>query len=151
MRESFCEIPIAGVQGGYYGGPQVQRRNKSRGKTNFNSRHNKINLQAHETSRQNKTNSRQNNINSRQNKMNSRQNKISSRQNTINSPQNKSKLTAKYTLTHGKIKNRQSRTTCSYFCSREIKNRNGLARNPDEIEEDHLCSCFQSITLPGID
>ena len=103
MRESFCEIPIAGVQGGYYGGPQVQRRNKSRGKTNFNSRHNKINLQAHETSRQNKTNSRQNNINSRQNKMNSRQNKISSRQNTINSPQNKSKLTAKYTLTHGKI------------------------------------------------
>ena len=47
-------------------------------------------------------------------------------------------------------KNRQSRTTCSYFCSREIKNRNGLACNPDETE-DHLCSCFQSITLPGID
>ena len=48
-------------------------------------------------------------------------------------------------------KNRQSRTTCSYFCSREIKNRNGLACNPDKTEEDHLCSCFQSITLPGID
>ena len=48
-------------------------------------------------------------------------------------------------------KNRQSRTTCSYFCSREIKNRNGLAFNPDKTEEDHLCSCFQSITLPGID
>ena len=46
-------------------------------------------------------------------------------------------------------KNRQSRTTCSYFCSREIKNRNGLACNPDKTE-DHLCSCFQSITLPGI-
>ena len=49
------------------------------------------------------------------------------------------------------VKNRQSRTTCSYFCSREIKNRNGLACNPDKTEEDHLCSCFQSITLPGID
>ena len=48
-------------------------------------------------------------------------------------------------------KNRQSRTTCSYFCSREIKNRNGLTCNPDKTEEDHLCSCFQSITLPGID
>ena len=36
---------------------------KSHGKTNFNSRHNKINLQSNETSRQNKTNSRQNNIN----------------------------------------------------------------------------------------
>ena len=48
-------------------------------------------------------------------------------------------------------KNRQSRTTCSYFCSREIKNRNGLACNPDNTEEDHLCSCFQSITLSGID
>ena len=82
---------------------------KSHGKTNFNSRHNKINLQSNETSRQNKINSRQNNINSRQNKIssrqntiNSRQNKISSRQNTINSRQNKNKLTAKYTLTHGK-------------------------------------------------
>ena len=31
---------------------------KSHGKTNFNSRHNKINLQSNETSRQNKTNSR---------------------------------------------------------------------------------------------
>ena len=32
------------------------------------------------------------------------------------------------------MKNRQSRTTCSYFCtcSREIKNRNGLACNPDK-------------------
>ena len=30
------------------------------------------------------------------------------------------------------VKNRQSRTTCSYFCSREIKNRNGLACNPDK-------------------
>ena len=50
-----------------------------------------------------------------------------------------------------KYKNRQSRTTCSYFCSREIKNRNGLACNPDNTEEDHLCSCFQSITLSGID
>jgi len=49
------------------------------------------------------------------------------------------------------MKNRQSRTTCSYFCSREIKNRNSLACNPDKTEEDHLCSCFQSITLPGID
>ena len=49
------------------------------------------------------------------------------------------------------FKNRQSRTTCSYFCSREIKNRNGLACNPDKTEEGHLCSCFQSITLPGID
>ena len=49
------------------------------------------------------------------------------------------------------MKNRQSRTTCSYFCSREIKNRNRLACNPDKTEEDHLCSCFQSITLPGID
>ena len=48
-------------------------------------------------------------------------------------------------------KNRQSRTTCSYFCSREIKNRNGLTCNPDKTEEDQLCSCFQSITLPGID
>ena len=36
---------------------------KSHGKTNFNSRHNKINLQSNETSRQNKINSRQNNIN----------------------------------------------------------------------------------------
>ena len=34
-------------------------------------------------------------------------------------------------------KNRQSRTTCSYFCSREIKNRNDLACNPDKTEEDH--------------
>ena len=50
-----------------------------------------------------------------------------------------------------KDKNRQSRTTCSYFFSREIRNRNGLACSPDETEEDHLCSCFQSITLPGID
>ena len=48
-------------------------------------------------------------------------------------------------------KNRQSRTTCSYFCRREIKNRNGLACNPDKMEVDHLCSCFHSITLPGID
>ena len=90
---------------------------KSHGKTHFNSRHNKINLQSNETSRQNKINSRQNNINSRrnninsrqnkissrQNTINSRQNKISSRQNTINSRQNKNKLTAKYTLSHGKI------------------------------------------------
>ena len=38
----------------------------------------------------------------------------------------------------GLVKNRQSRTTCSYFCSREIKNRNGLACNPDKTEEDHL-------------
>ena len=53
--------------------------------------------------------------------------------------------------TRRKTKNRQSRTTCSYFFSREIKNRNGLACNPDKTEEDHLCSCFQSITLPGID
>ena len=51
----------------------------------------------------------------------------------------------------GLIKNRQSKTTCSYFFSREIKNRNGLACNPDKTEEDHLCYCFQSITLPGID
>ena len=50
-----------------------------------------------------------------------------------------------------KEKNRQSRTTCSYFCSRGIKNRNDLACNPDKTEEDHLCFCFQSITLPGID
>ena len=50
-----------------------------------------------------------------------------------------------------KQKNRQSRTTCSYFCTREIKNSNGLACNLDKTEEDHLCSCFQSITLPGID
>ena len=55
---------------------------KSHGKTNVNSRHNKINLQSNETSRQNKTNSLQNNINWRQNKINSRQNKINSRQNT---------------------------------------------------------------------
>ena len=51
----------------------------------------------------------------------------------------------------GRKKNRQSRTACSYFCGREIKNRNGLACNPDKTEEDHLCSCFQSFTLPGID
>ena len=75
---------------------------KSHGKTHFNSRHNRINLQSNETSRQNKINSRQNNINSRQNKIssrqntiNSRQNKISSRQNTINSRQNTHYLTAK--------------------------------------------------------
>ena len=49
------------------------------------------------------------------------------------------------------LKNRQSRTTCSYFCSREIKNRNGLACNPDKTEDDYLYSCIQSITLPGID
>ena len=53
--------------------------------------------------------------------------------------------------TRRKTKNSQSRTTCSYCFSREIKNRNGLACNPDKTEEDHLCSCFQSITLPGID
>ena len=97
---------------------------KSHGKTNFNSRFNKINLQSNETSRENKTNSRQNNINSRQNNINSRQNKINSRQNkissrqntinsrqntinsrqnTINSRQNKNKLTVKYKLTQGKI------------------------------------------------
>ena len=35
-----------------------------------------------------------------------------------------------------KLKNRQSRTTCSYFCRREIKNRNGLACNPDKMEVD---------------
>ena len=45
---------------------------------------------------------------------------------------------------------RQSRTTCSYFCRRGIKNRNGLACNPDKMEVNHLCSCFHSITLPGI-
>ncbi|XP_068674597.1 uncharacterized protein [Montipora foliosa] len=28
---------------------------------------------------------------------------------------------------------------------------NGLACNPDKTEVIHLCSCFQSITLPGID
>ena len=49
------------------------------------------------------------------------------------------------------IKNRQSRTTCSYFCRREIKNRNGLVCNPDKTKVDNLCSCFHSITLPGID
>ena len=83
---------------------------KSHGKTNFNSRHNKINLQSNETSRQNKTNSRQNNINwrqnkisSRQNKINSRQNKINSRQNNINSRQNEIS-SRKIRLTHGKIK-----------------------------------------------
>ena len=69
---------------------------KSHGKTNFNSRHNKINLQSKETSRQNKTNSRQNNINSRQNKISSRQ--------------NKNQLTAKYTLTHGKIESTHGKT-----------------------------------------
>ena len=42
-------------------------------------------------------------------------------------------------------KNRQSRTTCSYFCSREIKNRNGLACNPDKTEEDHLCSSIRAL------
>ena len=76
---------------------------KSHGKSNFNSRHNKINLQSNETSGQNKTNSRQNNINSRQNNINSRQNKISSRQ-------NENKLTAKYTLTHGKIQSTHGKT-----------------------------------------
>ena len=50
-----------------------------------------------------------------------------------------------------KQKNRQWRTTCSYFCSREIKNRNGLACYPDKTEEDYLFSCFQNITPPGID
>ena len=44
--------------------------------------------------------------------------------------------------TQDSLKNRQSRTTCSYFCSREIKNRNGLACNPDKTEEDHLRSAF---------
>ena len=90
---------------------------KSHGKTHFNSRHHKINLQSNETSRQNKINSRQNNINSRQNKIssrqntiNSRQNKISSRQNTINSRQNKNQLTAKYKLTQGKIESTHGKT-----------------------------------------
>ena len=55
------------------------------------------------------------------------------------------------TTLQNSLKNRQSRTTCSYFCSREIKNRNDLACNPDKTEEDHLCYCFQSITFPGID
>ena len=50
-----------------------------------------------------------------------------------------------------KNKIRQSRTTCSYFCWRKIKNRDGLACNPDKMEVDHPCSCFHSITLPGID
>ena len=50
-----------------------------------------------------------------------------------------------------KKKIRQSRTTCSYFCWRKIKNRDGLAFNPDKMEVDHPCSCFHSITLPGID
>ena len=51
------------------------------------------------------------------------------------------------------VKNRQSRTLCSYFCRREKKkkNRNGLACNPDKREVDHLCSCFHSITVPSID
>ena len=63
-------------------------KTKSHGKTNFNSRHNQINLQSNETSRQNTINSRQNKISSRQNTINSRQNNINSRQNTINSWQN---------------------------------------------------------------
>ena len=58
---------------------------KSHGKTNFNSRHNKINLQSNERSRQNIINSQQNNINSRQNNISSRQNTINSRQNKQNS------------------------------------------------------------------
>ena len=51
-------------------------------------------------------------------------------------------------------KNGQSRTTCSYFCRREIKkkqNRNGLACNPNKTKVDHLCPCFRSITLPSTD
>ena len=76
---------------------------KSHGKTNFNSRHNKINLQPNETSRQNK-------INSRQNKINSRQNNITDGR--TRSAHGKIKLThgrtrsaqGKIQLTHGKIK-----------------------------------------------
>ena len=97
---------------------------KSHGKTNFNSRHNKINLQSNETSRQNKINSRQDKINSQQNNINSWQNKISSRQNTINSQQNKissrqntinlrqnkNQLTAKCKLIHGKIQSTHGKT-----------------------------------------
>ena len=39
----------------------------------------------------------------------------------------------------------------SYFCRREPKNRKGLACKPDKTEVVHLCSCFHSINLPGID
>ena len=52
---------------------------------------------------------------------------------------------------YGNPVKRQSRTACSYFCRREIKNRNGLAFNPDKMEVDHLCSWFHRITLSGID
>ena len=48
-------------------------------------------------------------------------------------------------FTYASYKNRQSRTTCSYFCNRKIKNRNGLACNPDKTEEDHLCSDRKSV------
>ena len=41
-------------------------------------------------------------------------------------------------------KNRQSRTTCSYFNRREIKNRNGLACNPDKTE-DHYALAFRAL------